>query len=173
MLKGFSPYLFGGLEFLDIFCVLDEALDYCIGLCRPILRLVFWEQWFCFFLVREVFLGVWNLVWFLHVPPALDGPADLDADSCSWSHWSFAVVSIMYILRRFCWFWVLCFFGGSLFFFVLSLFLSFAFWVYLFVSLSLLYVCLTVLFSYSCGVCKCVFFSFFFCSFFEVLICLF
>jgi hypothetical protein len=51
-------------------------------------------------------------------------------------------------------------------FFVLSLFLSFAFWVYLFVSLSLLYVCLTVLFSYSCGVCKCVFFFFFLLFFF-------
>jgi phage-related holin len=41
MLKGFSPYLFGGLEFLDILCVLDEVLDYCIGLFRPVLRLVF------------------------------------------------------------------------------------------------------------------------------------
>jgi hypothetical protein len=30
-----------------------------------------------------VFLGVWNLVQFLRVPLALDGPADLDADSCS------------------------------------------------------------------------------------------
>lgn len=80
----FGSYLFGDLEFLDIFCVLDEALDYCyplsgcfeVSVLRAVILFVFSFFFVCVGM-REVFLSVWNLVRFLPVHLALDGPTDL------------------------------------------------------------------------------------------------